>query len=325
MLVNQRFPIPTWLVALLLTAAMLAGCGSDTQPSGGTEAHSSSPANEKPQWKVTVTTGMVADLVQNVGGEHVQVTQLMGPGVDPHLFKASQGDIGRIEEADILFYSGLHLEGKMQDIFAKMSEEKPVVAVTTAIPESDLLADPETPNQYDPHVWFDVSMWAKTIDVVRDELSKLDPAHQADYQANAEAYRQQLTELHQYAKQQIAQIPQEQRVLVTAHDAFAYFGRAYELEVMGLQGISTAAEYGLKDVQQLVDTLVSRKIKAVFVESSVPKASIEAVVEGAKAKGHTVVIGGELFSDAMGEPGTEAGTYIGMVKHNVDTIVQALQ
>lgn len=324
--VKQRKPIQTRLAALLLAAAVLAGCGSDSQSSGGTEGNQPAAAEAgKAQWKVTATTGMVADLVSNVGGEHVYVTQLMGPGVDPHLYKASQGDIKRIEEADIIFYSGLHLEGKMQEIFEKMSKEKPVVAVTTAIPESELLADPETPNQYDPHVWFDVSMWAKTIDVVRDELSKLDPTHQADYQANAEAYRQQLNELHQYAKQHITRIPQEQRVLVTAHDAFAYFGRAYEIEVMGLQGISTASEYGLKDVQQLVDTLVSRNIKAVFVESSVPKASIEAVVEGAKAKGHTVVIGGELFSDAMGEPGTAEGTYIGMVKHNVDTIVQALQ
>ncbi|WP_126427703.1 metal ABC transporter solute-binding protein, Zn/Mn family [Brevibacillus marinus] len=325
---NHRFLIRSWLATLLLGAAVLAGCGGAGQPaSSGESGQTAAPAGdqEAKQWKVTVTTGMVGDLVRHVGGEHVQVTQLMGPGVDPHLFKASQGDIGRIEKADIIFYSGLHLEGKMTEIFDKMSQKKPVIPVTAAIPEADLLADPQTPNQYDPHVWFDVSLWAKTIDVVRDELSKLDPARQAEYQANAEAYRQQLLELHQYAKQQIAQIPQAQRVLVTAHDAFAYFGRAYELEVMGLQGISTASEYGLKDVQQLVDTLVSRGIKAVFVESSVPKASIEAVVEGAKAKGHAVVIGGELFSDAMGEPGTAAGTYIGMVKHNVDTIVQSLQ
>ncbi|UFJ43085.1 zinc ABC transporter substrate-binding protein [Brevibacillus humidisoli] len=323
----------TLFATLMVGAGILAGCGGGTaQPQTGTAGGGASPAavadssgEESKQWKVTVTTGMVGDLVTNIGGNHVAVTQLMGPGVDPHLFKASQGDIARIDEAEIIFYSGLHLEGKMGEIFEKMSKQKPVIPVTSAIPESDLMADPAAPDQYDPHVWFDVSMWIKTIDVVRDELSKLDPANKAEYHANADAYRKKLEELDQYAKEQIATIPKDQRVLVTAHDAFSYFGRAYEIEVMGLQGISTASEYGLKDVQGLVDTLVSRGIKAVFIESSVPKNSIEAVVEGARAKDHTVEIGGELFSDAMGEPGTEEGTYIGMVKHNVDTIVTSLQ
>ncbi|MBO8163268.1 MAG: zinc ABC transporter substrate-binding protein [Brevibacillus sp.] len=323
-------------VVLLFIASLLGGCGQQTalQPqANGTGAEqqeadgngAETAQAEHKKWKVTTTTGMVADLVNNVGGEHVEVTQLMGPGVDPHLYKASQGDIKRIEQADIIFYSGLHLEGKMGEIFEKMSKQKPVIPVTRSIPEDELLADPQTPDQYDPHVWFDVGLWSKTIETVREELVKLDPAHADEYQANADAYLQKLTELHQYAKEQIGSIPIHQRVLVTAHDAFSYFGRAYEIEVMGLQGISTASEYGLKDVQNLVDTLVERKIKAVFIESSVPKRSIEAVVEGARAKNHTVEIGGELFSDAMGTPGTEEGTYLGMVKYNVDTIVHALK
>jgi len=301
---------------LFLFAMVLTGC-----------ATGNNAANHEHQgkWKVTTTTGMVADIVSNVGGSHLEVTHLMGPGVDPHLYKASQGDIKRIDEADIVFYSGLHLEGKMVDIFEKMAKKKPVLAITETIPENLLLSDPATPGQHDPHVWFDVSLWMKAAENVRDQLVKIDPEHKSDYEQNAAKYLKELQDLHEYAKQELATIPKEQRVLVTAHDAFSYFGKAYDVEVKGLQGISTASEYGLQDVQQLVDMLVERKIKAVFVESSVPKRSIEAVVQGAKAKNHTVIIGGELFSDAMGAPGTPEGTYIGMVKHNVDTIVKALK
>ncbi|MFY0543527.1 metal ABC transporter solute-binding protein, Zn/Mn family [Brevibacillus sp. H7] len=305
----------TWSVGLLAFVLLLGGCSSEGQ-SGGT-------ANGK--WKVTTTTGMVADIVKQVGGDHVEVTQLMGSGVDPHLYKASEGDIKRINDADIIFYSGLHLEGKMVEIFEKIGAKKPVKAVTARLTKEQLLADPAAPNSPDPHVWFDVSLWMKAVEQVRDDLAAFDPAHKDTYTVNAEKYLKELKALDEYARNQLATIPKERRVLVTAHDAFHYFGRAYDVEVMGLQGISTASEYGLKDVQGLVDTLVSRQIKAVFVESSVPKRSIEAVVQGAAAKNHTVIIGGELFSDAMGAPGTPEGTYIGMVKHNVDTIVKALQ
>lgn len=298
----------------MATTLFLAGCSSGEAPQAADGV-----------WNVTTTTGMVADIVKQVGGEHVAVTQLMGPGVDPHLYKASEGDIKRINDADIIFYSGQHLEGKMVDIFEKIGKSKPVKPVTAKLTKADLLADPASPENPDPHVWFDVALWMKAVEQVRDDMSAIDPAHQETYQANAEKYLAQLKQLDDYARAQLASIPKEQRVLVTAHDAFHYFGRAYDIEVLGLQGISTASEYGLKDVQQLVDTLVERKIKAVFVESSVPKRSIEAVVQGAAAKNHTVAIGGELFSDAMGAPGTPEGTYIGMVKHNVDTIVKALK
>jgi manganese/zinc/iron transport system substrate-binding protein len=301
-----------WSVLIMLSLlAVAVGCGrTGSAGSGGKIA-------------VTATTGMVADLVKNIGKERVEVTALMGPGVDPHLYKASEGDIAKLSSAQIIFYSGLHLEGRMGDIFVKMARQKPTVAVAERIPESALLKTPD--GTEDPHVWFDVSLWMKGAEVVRDALSELDPAHKAEYEANAAAYLKELEALHQYAKEQIGSIPAQQRVLVTAHDAFGYFGRAYAIEVMGLQGISTATEYGLADVQKLVDVLVSRKIKAVFVESSVPKRSIEALVQGAGAKGHTVSIGGELFSDAMGADGTPEGTYIGMVRHNVDTIVKALK
>jgi len=302
------------LAAVMTTALLLAGCSGSQAPKATNEV-----------WKVTATTGMVADIVKQVGGEHVAVTQLMGAGVDPHLYKASEGDIKRIDEADIIFYSGQHLEGKMVDIFEKIGKSKPVKPVTAKLTKEDLLADPASPDNPDPHVWFDVALWIKAVEQVRDDMSAIDSAHRDTYTANAEKYLAELKQLDDYARTQLASIPKEQRVLVSAHDAFQYFGRAYDIEVLGLQGISTTSEYGLKDVQKLVDTLVERKIKAAFVESSVPKRSIEAVVQGAAAKNHTVTIGGELFSDAMGAPGTPEGNYIGMVKHNVDTIVKALK
>ncbi|GED66340.1 manganese-binding lipoprotein MntA [Brevibacillus reuszeri] len=302
--------------AVITASLLLAGCADSNRVS---------PGSHDGKWKVTTTTGMVADIVNQVGGNHVEVTQLMGAGVDPHLYKASEGDIKRIDRADIIFYSGQHLEGKMIDIFEKIGKSKPVKAVTAKLTTDDLLADPASPDNPDPHVWFDVSLWMKAVEQVRDDLIAFDAPNKDSYTANAEKYLAELKELDTYAQTQLASVPKEQRVLVTAHDAFQYFGHAYDVEVLGLQGISTASEYGLKDVQSLVDTLVARQIKAVFVESSVPKRSIEAVVQGAAAKSHTVSIGGELFSDAMGTTGTPEGTYIGMVKHNVNTIVNALK
>jgi len=276
--------------------------------------------------KVTATIAQVADLVRNVGGEHVVVEGLMGEGVDPHLYKASQGDISKLSSAEIIFYSGLMLEGRMTDIFVKMAGQgKPTIPVSDAVSDSDLAEPEEFEGHYDPHVWMDAAMWSQTIPAVVQPLSELRPQWASDFEANGEAYKAKLMELHEYAKAQIASIPKEQRVLVTAHDAFGYFGSAYDIEVMGLQGISTVSEMGLQDLQTLVDILVERKIKAVFVESSVPRRNIEALIAGCEANGHDVVIGGELFSDAMGAPGTPEGTYEGMFKHNVDTIVNALK
>lgn len=300
----------------LVLTLLLTGCSSFQE---------TTTEDNKDKIHVTATIGMIADVVKNVGGEHVEAIGLMKSGVDPHLYKASQGDIKKLENADIIFYNGLHLEGKMVDIFEQMADHKPTIAVTKDIPESTLLAPEDGAYAYDPHVWFNVQHWISATKTIIDELSKIDPDHQEAYKANGEEYIKKLQELDQYAKEQIATIPEQTRVLVTAHDAFRYFGVAYDIKVMGLQGISTASEYGSKDVSTLRDYLVENKIKAVFVESSVPKKSIEAVIEGAKEKGHEVKIGGELFSDAMGEDGTEEGTYLGMVRHNVDTIVGALK
>lgn len=304
-----------WLTLLFLTMAALAAACAPSRPA----ADASGPI------KVTATIGMISDIVKQVGGEHVEVTGLMKSGVDPHLYKASQGDVKKLEQAQIIFYNGLHLEGKMVEIFEKMAAEKPTIAVSKTIPESELRGWEGGEAAHDPHIWFNVKHWMSATEVVRDELSKADPEHADAYRSSAEAYLKQLQELDTYAMEQIASIPEQQRVLVTAHDAFGYFGDRYHIKVMGLQGISTASEYGSKDVSDLREFLVSQQIKAVFVESSVPKKSIEAVIEGAKKQGHEVKIGGELFSDAMGKEGTAEGTYIGMVRHNVDTIVNALK
>ncbi|WP_394172844.1 metal ABC transporter solute-binding protein, Zn/Mn family [Guptibacillus hwajinpoensis] len=275
--------------------------------------------------KVTTTTGQIGDIAKNIGEDHVKVDSLMGPGIDPHLYKASQGDINKLSNADIIFYNGLHLEGKMGDIFAKMKDEKPTYPVAEAIPEDMLLVDQANSSAVDPHVWFDIDLWKYAVEEVRDGLIELDPENKADYEKNTEAYLEELTTLQTESQERINEIPEESRVLVTAHDAFQYFGQAYGMEVKGLQGLSTDSEYGLRDVQDLVNVLADRNIKAVFIESSISERSINAVVEGSKEKGHEVVIGGELFSDAMGEEGTPEGTYVGMYEHNIETITESLK
>ncbi|MDH3215131.1 MAG: zinc ABC transporter substrate-binding protein [Candidatus Krumholzibacteria bacterium] len=276
--------------------------------------------------KVTTTTGIVAEVVRKVGGDHVSVVNLMGPGVDPHLYKASEGDIQRLEKADLIFYNGLNLEGKMGEIFVKMARKgKLTFALSESVDTRLLREPPEFQGHYDPHIWFDVSLWAQTIPVVVGALSEAKPSARGDFVANGERYDAELADLHEYCRDRLASIPSERRVLVTAHDAFGYFGRAYNIEVVGLQGITTTSEYGLKDVQRIVQLITERRLSAVFVESSVPKRSIEAVVAGVRSRGHNVRIGGQLFSDAMGEPGTPEGTYPGMVRHNVETIVQSLK
>lgn len=303
-----------WSMTILaLSILFLGGCAEKGEVSG--------EGDKKIQ--IVATTGMIADMVANIGGDLVEVEGLMGPGVDPHLYKATQGDMVKLDGADMIFYNGLHLEGKMQDILEKMEKKKPVVAVSKNI-EKDKLHTVDG-HAVDPHIWFDVRLWMETLDVVRDSLIAEDKANKEIYEENYHTYKEELRKLDQYATEQLSGIPEDQRVLITAHDAFTYFGEAYGLEVRGLQGISTLSEYGSKDVSELRDYIVAKKIKAIFVESSVPKKAIQAVIEGAERKGHTVKIGGELFSDAMGESGTDEGTYIGMVRHNVDTITKALK
>ena len=307
MMLSLRF-----VLTILIAAAVGVGCGDAAE-------HSAADLD------ITVTTGMIADAVLNVAGDHAKVTALMGPGVDPHLYKATQGDLARLTSADVVFYNGLHLEGKMVDVLEKLSRQKPVVAVTDGVKESDLRSPPEFQGAHDPHIWFDVKLWAGAVRRIADELKKVDETNAEEYDRNATQYIRRLDSLDTWVRTQIATIPKIQRVMITAHDAFGYFGRAYDIEVRGLQGISTVSEFGLADRAALENLIAERKIKAVFVESSVPKRSIEAVVEGVRAKGHEVRIGGELYSDAMGDAGTPEGTYIGMVTANVNTIVGALR
>ena len=274
---------------------------------------------------IAATTGMIGDLAQNIGGERVVATSLMGPGVDPHLYKPSAGDIRTLEDADVIFYNGLELEGRMTDILVGMARSgTPTVPVAENIPPDRLREPPEFAGKYDPHVWFDVTLWQLAAQRVKDELAAFDPGSEAAYQANLDAYRAQLDELHAYVQSELARIPEDQRVLITAHDAFGYFGDQYGIEVRGLQGMSTATEATAGDIQELAELIAERRIPAIFVESSVPPATIEAVQAAVQDRGFDVVIGGQLFSDAMGAAGTPEGTYLGMVRHNVDTIVGAL-
>ena len=302
-------------ISLCLTV-LLAGMGCDQK-----EQPDASVAGK---YRVVTTIGMVTDIVKNVGGDRLEVIGLMGPGVDPHLYKPSAGDVQKLNSASLVFYNGLHLESKMGDVLAKMSGDTKTIAVTDAVDRGLLLTPPEFEGQYDPHLWFDVTLWMKAVEKVRDALSEFDPDNTLMYWSNAQRYFAKLSELHEYVQIQSERVPVEQRVLVTAHDAFNYFGKAYGFEVRGLQGISTATEAGIADVQELATFIAERRIPAIFVESSVSSRSLEAVKAAVKSKGFDVEIGGELFSDAMGNAGTPEGTYIGMVRHNIDTIVKAL-
>lgn len=308
--------MPKLSLYLIVPSLLLAGCGG-----GGGE----SPAGAKGPIHVVATTGIIADVAQRIAGPHARVEALMGPGVDPHLYKASESDVRRLSEADLVLYNGLHLEGKMGDILTKMARTRPVVAVTEEIPQDLLREPPEFLGQYDPHVWFDVSMWAKTLGPITHELSALDPEHAKEFEANAAALGKELDELDAWVKAQILTIPEPHRILVTAHDAFGYFGRRYGMQVVGIQGISTLSEAGLKDVDRVVSLVVDQKVPAIFIESSVPRRSIEAVQAAVRSRGHEAAIGGQLYSDSLGAAGSPAGTYPGMVRANVATIVNALQ
>lgn len=274
---------------------------------------------------VTATTGQVADLVRVVGQDRVKVAGLMGPGVDPHLFKASERNVEELIDSDAIFYSGLHLEGKLGEVLERLQERRPVSAVTNAIPEAQLMSPPNFEGNPDPHFWFDPSLFAFATDQVSSSLASIDPSHAALYQANAESYKTKLAEVDDFAFEQFASVPDQQRVVVTAHDAFGYLGRRYDLDVVGLQGISTSTEAGIRDVQRIADLIVERQVPAIFVETSVPRRTIEAVQVSTANRGWSVTIGGQLYSDALGNEGTPEGTYLGMFRYNVETIVRGLK
>lgn len=316
---KHKIPDTTFLITLLQlflillgSVVFLAGCRPEEKNTNG-------------KIKIVTTTGMIKDAVENVAGDKAEVIALMGPGVDPHLYKATHGDLEKLTDADIVFYNGLHLEGKMGEVMEKLGNSKPVIAVSSQIPERLLRAVPGFQGTHDPHIWFDVSLWKNAVTTVSDFIIQYDTANRQYYKSRAERYLLQLDSLHEAVKKSILEIPEEQRVLITAHDAFGYFGDAYDIDVRGLQGISTVSEFGLKDVTDLVNFIISRKIKAIFVETSVSKKSIEAVVEGCHQKNWNVKIGGSLYSDAMGQAGTPEGSYIGMVNANVKKIVDALK
>jgi manganese/zinc/iron transport system substrate-binding protein len=300
---------------LLVFLSLLVACSPATQAG---DEDSGSPI------QAVATIGMITDIVQIVGGERVEVAGLMGPGVDPHLYKASEGDVALLANADIIFYNGLHLEAQLGEVLERMQAQASTVAVTDGIDRSLLLTPPEFQGAADPHVWFDVTLWMAAVETVRDSLSELDPEGAEMYAQNSSNYLSELEDLHQYVQSQAERVPGDKRVLITAHDAFNYFGRAYGFEVRGLQGISTATEVSTADVQELAAFIVEREIPALFVESSVPQRTIEAVQAAVRSQGFDVQIGGQLYSDAMGDPGTPEGSYTGMVRHNIDTIVAAL-
>jgi manganese/zinc/iron transport system substrate-binding protein len=273
--------------------------------------------------KIVTTTGIIADVVSNIIGDKADVESLMGAGVDPHLYKASHGDLEKLTSADLVFYNGLHLEGKMGEVLEKLAKVKPVIAVSAEMDKSIFTKTGE--NSYDPHIWFNVHLWSNTIPKIKKELIVADSANAETYSKNAKKYFAKLDSLDKAVRIQIQTIPSQQRVLITAHDAFGYFGKRYGIEVRGLQGISTLSEFGLNDITSLVDFIAARKIKAVFVETSVSEKAINAVVEGCKSRGHEIRIGGSLYSDALGKKGTPEGTYIGMVSKNVEIIVKGLK
>lgn len=274
---------------------------------------------------IVTTTTMITDLVKNIGKDSVRIQGLMGSGVDPHLYKASEGDVSKLTGADVVFYSGLHLEGKLVDVFEKMGRNSTTIALAEVLDKKRLIGSEYFASSYDPHIWFNIEYWKQITDYLTEELGKLDPDNAAFYEANKNEYLKELDVLENDVRKTIATLPEDKRILVTAHDAFNYFGEEYGFEVVGLQGLSTATEAGVQDVQKLAQLIIDKKVKAIFVETSVPKRTIEALQQAVKSKDYTVEIGGTLYSDALGNAGTEEGTYLGMFRYNVNTIVEALK
>ena len=274
---------------------------------------------------IVTTTSMITDMLKNIGGTHIELQGLMGSGVDPHLYKASEGDVSKLVNADVIFYNGLHLEGKLEEVFEKMRHQNiQTIAISDTIAKSTLISSEYFASSYDPHIWFDINNWKLAASYVTSKLKEIDPKNATAYETNAQKYIDQLDTLQQKIEAKIQTLQPEKRILVTAHDAFNYFGQAYGFEVVGLQGLSTATEAGVQDVQKLAAFIIEKNVKAIFVESSVPKRTIEALQAAVNSKGHEVAIGGTLYSDALGNPDTKEGTYSGMFIYNVKTIVDAL-
>ncbi len=304
------------LVAALAVLGATVGCAAPDPWEKG-------PRQPGDPLRVVATTGMIADVAREIGGDHVDVVQMMGAGIDPHLYRATESDVTLLVRADIILYNGVHLEARMAEVFERIATSRRTVAVGDGIAPDRLLIDPVygTP---DPHIWMDVSLWMLAAGHIRDTFIEADPANAVDYRARAARYLAEMAALDAYVRAELDRVPAEQRVLVTAHDAFQYYGRAYHIEVFAPQGITTQSEAGVEDIRATIDLLTQRRIPAIFVETSVAPDVIEAIIAGAEARGHRVVVGGSLYSDAMGDAGTPEGTYLGMIRHNTDTIVTAL-
>lgn len=273
--------------------------------------------------KIVCTTGMIRDCIQEIVGDSTEVIGLMGPGTDPHLYNPTQADMTALSEADIIIYNGLHLEGKMIDVLNNMKRRKYVFAVADGISKDRLINQTDIEDAYDPHLWFDVALWNDGIKSVADSVIELFPRSRDMLGRNLVVFNNELQLLDGRVKDVMSAIPEERRVMVTAHDAFSYFGKAYGIEVRGLQGISTTAGVAIKDVKELVTFLTERQVHTIFIESSVPPQALESVIEGCAAKGHTIEVGGMLYSDAMGPEGTAEGTYTGMIEHNLGLLQKA--
>ncbi len=290
----------------------------------GAALSAATPVRAATRLPVVATTGMIADAARQVGGDHVDVRALMGAGVDPHSYRQTRTDILAATRADLVLWHGLYLEAQMEEFLLNLASRTNVVAVGEAVPQDKLIGHEDYAGKFDPHVWMVPDLWAHVVEAVRDALIDAAPEHVAAFRSNAAAHLAEIARLADYTRDVLSTVPQERRVLLTAHDAFGYFGRAYGFEVVGIQGISTESEAGLNRIAELADMLVSRGIGAVFVETSVSDRNIRALIEGAAAQGHEVTIGGELYSDAMGAPGSYEGTYIGMIDHNATVIAAAL-
>lgn len=298
-------------IIIIFVFATVLGCKNNKEVNG--------------KLKVVVTTTMLTDLVKNIGGDLIELQGLMGAGVDPHLYKASEGDVSKLFNADVIFYNGLHLEGKLVAVFEKMETQITTVALGEFLAKDGLIGSDYFASNYDPHVWFNIQYFKEFSDKVTSVLSEKDPKNAASYTVNNLAFQQELDLLQTTVVKTIATLAPEKRILVTAHDAFNYFGKSYGFKVVGLQGLSTATEAGVQDVQKLSGYIIANKVKAIFIESSVPRRTIEALEAAVLSKGHQVSIGGSLYSDALGDAGSVEGTYVGMFLYNVKTIVNALQ
>ncbi|WP_257099053.1 metal ABC transporter solute-binding protein, Zn/Mn family [Pseudovibrio flavus] len=284
----------------------------------------SAVATAKEPLNIVATVGMVSDAVKAVGGERVETEALIGSGIDPHSYRQTRNDVVKLGRADAIFANGLFLEAQLEELLLKLKTKKPVFFVGEGISKDKRMGSADYQGRYDPHVWMSPELWINAVNATEAALIELDPEGEAYFKKNADEYRKQIEALADYGDTVLATVPEQKRVLVTAHDAFAYLGRDFGMEVVGIQGVSTNSEAGLNRIEELVNLLVEKKIEAVFVESSVSERNVRALVEGAAARGHKVVIGAELFSDAMGDPGTYEGTYVGMIDHNMTSIARAL-